>query len=156
MVHFVFLCLKPESAVLLLSSSGLGNVIHPYHFRVSLKETWSQSLERWLIYPEIKPSLTRFPCLRTCNWSLQNTVEPLLWDTVMIMFLSATHGKVKYKTHQNFNLVLLEVIGVSGTGPWRLRVEHQSSLPVFRPTMMPFILPLKGVLNWQVIILIHP
>jgi len=31
----ILLCSKPESAVLLLSSSGLGNVIHPYHFRVS-------------------------------------------------------------------------------------------------------------------------
>ena len=35
--------------------------------------------------PGLSQILSMVFCLRTCNLSLQNTVEPLLQDTVMIM-----------------------------------------------------------------------
>ena len=53
----------------------------------------------------IKPGLSQFQAwfshLRTCNSRLQNTVEPLLRDTVMIT-QSVTLSNVKYKNGTKF------------------------------------------------------
>ena len=73
----------------------------------------------------------------TCNWSLQNTVEPLLRHTVMIA-QKATPGNTQkgkiQKREQNFNPGLA-LIGLSGTGPrsedWVKRTKHsRPTIPV--------------------------
>ena len=54
---------------------------------------------------KFKPGLSQFQAwfshLRTCNSRLQNTVEPLLRDTVMIT-QSVTLSNVKYKNGTKF------------------------------------------------------
>ena len=58
--------------------------------------------------------------LRTCNSSLQNNVEPLLWDNNnnnnTKTYSKQYIGRKNKKTEQNFNLGL-GLIGLSETGP---------------------------------------
>ena len=71
--------------------------------------------------PGLSQILSTIFLLRACNSSLQNTVEPLLWDTVTIYmkcFSKQCIGRWTKKLDQNFNPGLA-LIGLSGTGPRR-------------------------------------
>ena len=67
--------------------------------------------------------------IQQCNSSLQNTVEPLLRDTVMITHAKCYykqykyHRKVKYKNGTKFNLGLAP-IGLSDTRPREVSLIH--------------------------------
>ena len=55
-----------------------------YIFARATKD-WARFLERWLSLTQDKIKIkARFSFLRTCKWNLKYTVEPLLWDTVMM------------------------------------------------------------------------
>ena len=89
--------------------------------------TWPKDSKNMLIsYPDLTLFYTVAvgdlgTRLRTCNSSLQNTVEPLLWDNNNNNNNTKTYskqyiGRKNKKTEQNFNL-LSALIGLSETRP---------------------------------------
>ena len=86
--------------------------------------TWPKDSKNMLIsYPDLTLFYTVAvgdlgTRLRTCNSSLQNTVEPLLWDNNnnTKTYSKQYIGRKNKKPEQNFNLGL-GLIGLSETGP---------------------------------------
>ena len=87
--------------------------------------TWPKDSKNMLIsYPDLTLFYTVAvedlgTRLRTCNSSLQNTVEPLLWDNNnhnTKTYSKQYIGRKNKKTEQNFNLGSA-LIGLSETGP---------------------------------------